>query len=435
MGACGSAPATRAAPSKESPAVDPREAEREREWQLRAEKSAKAVAAMLAEVEREQSAEKSELGKKVAAGSQLEVLQNLWYGISVELRPEQVQPYLHAIMSVAGKERADSKKEQWLQDRTLLLGLTAEQRDALFTLDVHPSKVDPIIQALARSTNAATMRRLLFYDALTMATQSAFSLDEVLRAGRVATVLSLSDAEKEAIEDVVRDEDGLRKRKQALFAMAGHDSSNDSFINGGPVDVVTSFFSIFSRGPNDGHAPYDAQELASRPRRHALHRLTYGAHVPLVEQRNEQYAASLLAVASADGKVSAAESAWLKDRIKVLELDSSLFSRFFNAIETDGSLRRGSFIGSIDGIAEKAASDHGAQPGQGDAVAIAVLYDAVTMASQQGMTEVKRERSRRVAGRLGLSSELCAGVFAIVEQESELRARKSTLFRGDEVAC
>ena len=407
---------------------------------------------MMAMVEREKAEEKAALGTKVAGSSQFEVLQNLWYGTSFDLPPAQVQPYLHAIMSVAAQERKKQRKAQWLQDRTLLLGLTEKQRDELFTLDLHPSKVEPIIESLGKaSKNASILRRLIFYDALTMATQSAVSLDERLRAIRVAQVLMLSEDEQEEVEAIVRDEEQLRHRKHSLFATGTTASdekaesfkSIESFNTGEPEDsfiincgptASSGLFGFFiatadSKYPaSDGLAP---DELVSRPRRHALHRLVFGTHVPLIEQRNERYVSSLLAVASAEGRVSLAEKTWLRDRIAVLELDPKLFAMFFDALDSDGSLREDGHFNTFDSI-----ESVGTQGGAHSAVARAVLYDAMTMASsQQGMSEVKRERSRRVAARLGLSSEMCSEVFAVVEKESELRKRKRKLFAAAEVSC
>ena len=403
----------------------------------------------MAEVQAEKNAEKAALGAKVANSSATAVLEQLWYGTPLRLPSDQVQPYLHATMSVAGVDKIHASEAQWLHDRTLLLGLSEHERDALFALDLHPSKVDPVIQSLLEQNSACALSAALFYDALTMATQDNFSLDERLRAGRVAQVLRLSDDEAEAIESIVQQEEALRKRKQALFLVAAAAGDSDSFTSEKEMDTAASFasgkdsdkdsFTSFhhphnSNGNGSGHGlgffsflserlfataePYNEEELASRPRRHALHRLTYGTRVPLVEQRNRQYVASLLAVASAEGTVSQAERAWVQDRCTVLELGQDCFSLFFDAIEPDGSLRTAA-------LKESAAAVE-ALPG--DAVARAVLYDAVTMAAQHGMSDVKRERSRRVAAQLGLAADVCAEVFEIVGREIALRKTKSSLF-------
>lgn len=420
----------------------------QREWRLRAEESSKRLAVMMAEVAAEGAAEKAALGAKVTASSSTSVLESLWYGTTVRLRPDQIQDYLIAIMAVAAVDTIDRSEKQWLLDRTLLLGLTPQQCKTLFASDLHPSKVEPVIETLVQGSGPdMQMQRLLFYDALTMATQDVFSLDEHLRAIRVAEVLKLAESEREAIEGVVRQEERLRRRKQALFSMPSETGSfvakdasfsqagsfkdasfsqassfkdvtfidRSSSSNGVHEGGLGGWFAIFTGGgPDSAPEPYNEQELASRPRRHAFHRLTYGTPVPLVEQRNEHYVASLLAVASAEGKVSRAERAWLQDRCTVLELGQELFSQFFDAISPDGTLRTTAF--------------HEPEA-HGDSVARAVLYDAVSMASQHGlMSEVKRERSRRVAAQLGLSADLCAEVFDIVATESELRQAKGRLF-------
>ena len=427
---------------------------------LRAEKSAKALAEMMAEVEKEKKAELAAYGTAVSADV-MEALQRMWYGTTLELPADQIQPYLHATMSIAAVDKLSDAESSWVHDRTLLLGLSESQREKLLKLDFHPTTVEPIIGTLINSAADGTpIKRLLYYDALTMATQDHLSLDEKLRGNRVAELLALSEDEKSEIEGVVSLEERIRQRKTGLFTVEGESDSfkKGSFKNasgtGGGGDGKGTFgterylpqdanrdssggqglfgLPIFA---SNGFAekPYNAQELASRPRRHALHRLTYGcASVPLVEQRNQQYAASLLAVASAseDGTVSQAETAWLRDRCRVLELDESLFSQFFGAIGPDGKLIEQQSASFADPQLDASTGD--------SSVARAIIYDAITMGSQDSgdgseMAEAKREKSRQIAQKFGLPADTCEEFFEVVKKEIGLQRVKESFFARDAV--
>lgn len=75
-----------------------------------------------------------------------------------------------------------------------------------------------------------------------------------------------------------------------------------------------------------------------------------------------------------------------------------------------------------------------------DSVMRAVLYDAVTMASVDGLGDgglsaAVRERSHGVAQRLGLSAELCTEVLEIVEEETGLQRTKRELFSRSSVVA
>ena len=149
-----------------------------------------------------------------------------------------------------------------------------------------------------------------------------------------------------------------------------------------------------------------------------MHRLVYGTNVPLIGHRNEEYVAALLSVAGAEGVVSPNEQAWLRDRCTVLQLEPKRFASFFDAIGSDGTVQRSALV-DTDGTAELGSG----------AVALAVLFDAVTMASQEGgFTDAKIERSQRVAARFGLDRKLCTEVLDVVREEIRLQASKRTLF-------
>jgi hypothetical protein len=202
----------------------PVEDEKAKMYRLRAEESAKRLLEMQQEIEVERERETAALGE--ASSALFVALQRQWYGVTIQLPPEQFQQYLHATCSVAAADKRrfsqQASERAWLQDRMLLLGLKQEQRDRLFTLDFHLDAVEPVVEKLT-SSYASTplrqvLRRVLYYDALTMAMLESFSLDDTLRASRVAEMLKLSESMHDQIKSLVEEESELRRRKQDLFA-------------------------------------------------------------------------------------------------------------------------------------------------------------------------------------------------------------------------
>ena len=314
------------------------ETPQQREFRLKAEESAKRLAAMKAEIEAERVAAQSSFVK--AAGTPLvAALQRQWYGITLPMAKDQYQPFLRATMSVAAADHVNETEGRWIRDRTLLLGLNEEQVQTLFKFDYRMKSVEQLLKtfneadegvangsghaAPTMGTPVATqdkgavtngnshaapaspfnIRRVILYDALTMASQDMYTLDERARASSVAELLRLGEEELEEIKAIVSAEDELRRRKQELFAVA--EESFDS----GPA-ATSGLFGFLSLYKDNGQQ-VDARDIEARPRRNAFHRLIYGTEVPLaaVEYSGmyEQYVAVLLAVAGAEGVVTTPE--------------------------------------------------------------------------------------------------------------------------------
>ena len=336
-------------------------------------------------------------------------------------------------MSVAFSDGETPGEAQWIKDRMLLLGLTENERRRMFELDCRAVAVEPIVTELeanaARANRHLTIRRIIFYDALTMANQDQYSLDEHLSADRLAKTLKLTEEEVDTIEAICDKERLTRNRKIDLFDVFDPEAEGgSSFTQNGPITGFTGNASAGCDGgilsnalsqclvSQDSHEAYKDSDVASRPRRHALNRLTYGTAVPLVAQRNATYIDALLFVAGGEGHVSESEQAWLRDRCTVQQLSSDRFAKFFDAIDKDGNVTK-----------------HAACPSQSDlpeSVAIAVLYDAVTLACVDAceLTDAKKANAHQIAVKLGLESDFCDEIIDIVQVETSLQSEKLSLF-------
>jgi len=346
---------------------------------LRAEQSAARIQAMLEEVAAE-NAQKKDYFMKSADMEIIDALQRLWYGVAFELPLGAYHQYFHAIMSVAGN--SSSRPTQWLKDRTLLLGLTDDETNELLRKDCRSLAVEPVLvelDARAKHLSNDSIHHLLFYDALTMASQAQFwgSLDEHLRASRFAQMLRLSEDNVDSIHALVKEEDALRKRKIDLFCCEDADGDGKE----GNCEKAERC-----------HPKQQSEALDAR--RDALQRLTYGMAVPRVAQRKDHYVQVLLSVAGAEGVITKLEQEWLRDRC-------TAGAKLAHMPET---------------------------------VAVAVLLDAVTMASQDAaITEARKARAHEIALQLGLVSEICDEIIDIVLIEKNLQDMKRNLFRRRDV--
>lgn len=359
--------------------------------ELKAQESATRLAAMMKELGMDQPKDEPAYVAR-SDKALIAALQRQWYGTTLEMSAELFTPYLQATLCVAAADGLASDEARWLRARTLLLGLTPEQSAELLEFDTRANSIEPILEKVkgvkpagAGGGGAArplqdAVQRLLFYDGLTMAAQDGFSLDERMRAGRAAELLGLADEVVERLKAVVAAEEQLQQRKAALFA--------DAEARAGR-----------------------RQSRADGQKRAAMQSLAYGAELPLDADLEVQYVATLLAVAGADG-LSVEEEGWVRDRAAVLGLPAQ-------DVTPSNSFKKG---------ADKVAALSEEEGVRGSAVAKAMLFDALLLAAQDGLSHAETERSDKLASQLALAADTVKEVRAIVGEETGLQAKKRELF-------
>jgi hypothetical protein len=468
--------------------------------QKRADESAKRIADMLAEIERERQEEKHAFDQQLAKNDEVvAALQRALYGIDFEFGVS-VEDYLQAVMSVAAADGLDAPESQWLRDRTVLLGLDADQIERLFTLDLRFASVSHVFEAVLKSgvggggggaadVGTPQIGRLIYYDAVTMAfADDMYSLDERVCAQRMADALGLSRAEVGEIESIVEAELAIRQSKGEILAAASSENASGSGIpswlsqppssrrshaaasgsglhsfrkrreelqsttieegeevdEGGGAAKRLSRRSTRKSGVGDG-AKKAIDEQA--PRRKALQRLAYGANVPSLDVPavREAHMTLLLAAsgvprlvvgaaeaATADAgvgggaapvldDVKAAVSQWLRERALLLGTRGSGAT----AVNDDAVEAALVAAGSIPTVPTELNSGGGA--------AIAILFDAATMAAQLGDAYADAMMAQRGEwpSMLGVTEAISEEIVDVVAQELNLRDRKVALF----VAC
>lgn len=246
-----------------------------RELRLKAEASAASLTAMMAEVEAEKERERANFIK--ADGSPLiAALQRHWYGAIMPIRDQQYESLLTIAMSIAACDSTTAIELQWFKDRTLLLGLSAEQTTKLLRFDFRLASVEALLKTFSDSSASVPaaesgfdIRRLAYYDALSMANSDMYSLDERARASNVGEMLGLTRQDAEEVEAVVAEEEGLLRRKLSVFNVTEKDV--DSFIKDRGQDS-------FKAREQDSSAPQKREPLSKaqeslRPKRQAFHSL------------------------------------------------------------------------------------------------------------------------------------------------------------------
>lgn len=198
------------------------------------------------------------------------------------------------------------------------------------------------------------------------------------------------------------------------------------------------------RYSGENYSSVDAQR--SIMRRHALNRLVYGLYVPNLFTNKDAYAKALLAIVGADGVVSEKEMGWLRDKALILGFHPDRFAVSVSGGEggaSSSSSSSSSFSTSFfdvmkaftfGGSAASAGLPSEVQSlVQNKPTALAILFDAVTMAAQDGLSSDEFSAARDlIAGKgpvqLGLSDEICDEVVRIVQLEIQLREEKRALF-------
>ena len=384
MGCSASVPTT--APPSAAASPTPQE--------LKAQESAKRIAEMMAELGIDPAGGsgsfRKALNKKLIAA-----LQRQWYGCALGMPEELFTPYLKATVALAAADGLDVSETKWCRNRTMLLGLSPQQSTELLSFDYRAAAIEPILESLGvEKPSGEYLRRLIFYDACTMASQDGFSLDEKVRSIKAAELLKISERQKDDIQDMVAEEEQLQKRKAALF---------------------------------EGLARPVGRDRENRPdaqlKRAAMQRLCYGVEVPLNEQLEQRYVSTLLAVAGADG-LSAAEETWVRDRVAIFGLPpqsvESALSSADVASTGGGVMPAATGDGSNADVSAPLVADK--------AAAVAMLLDATLLAAQDGLSSAETERSAQAAAQLGLEREAAMEVRAIALEEQALVQKKLALF-------
>ena len=384
------------------PRMSPQEEERQRQWEIKAQESQARLQAMMAELgidkEKEEEVSVSDDVSLIAA------LQRQWYGTELDVPVDSYSLYLQATLCIASADGLDPIEASWLKARTLLLGISEIQRNRLLASDFRGDRTAaPILEKL-RESSSNEIARLVYYDALTLATQDGFTLDERVRASRSATILGLSEEMRIQIEELVEKEDALRKRKINYFG---------DFGDAGPGGDAPSPWARRSKPGAIGQGAVD------RHRRDAMQRLVYGVVLPLDPELERRYISTLIYVAGVDG-LSDQEKLWMRDRYTVLGLPPQTLSAHLND-EGQPRLSRHDPIGP---------DDQSEDPFEGGAAARAVLLDAVTFASQDGLSKLETARSKSAAKQLGLDDALREEAIRIVEISIILQQEKVELFKG-----
>lgn len=248
--------------------------EQDQAQKLKAQQSAARLAAMMAELG---------LGDEYTIMSDtalLGALQRQWYSTTLELAADMFTPFLQATLMVAAADGLASDESRWLKARTLLLGLSEAQTNQLLQFDCGSNSMKDVLSKIhenhltsTNSTDSANpLRRLIFYDGLTMASADGFSLDERVRASSAATLLGLTESEQDDIQSLVADEDANRHRKVELFTSDETDATTD--------------------------ATADAADGTSSAggRRAAMQQLVYGVTISLDAELEVKYVSTLLSV-------------------------------------------------------------------------------------------------------------------------------------------
>jgi hypothetical protein len=157
----------------------------------------------------------------------------------------------------------------------------------------------------------------------------------------------------------------------------------------------------------------------------ALQRQWYGATIEISEEQFTPYLQATLAVAAADG-LAGDEARWLKARTLLLGLTPAQSAELLQF-----DCRAASIEPCLDKI--KAVRPTGSQVANG--VQRLLLYDGLTMASQDGFSLDERVRASRAAEILALD-ELTEvePLKELVAAEEMLQKRKATFFSDEEAA-
>ena len=123
-----------------------------------------------------------------------------------------------------------------------------------------------------------------------------------------------------------------------------------------------------------------------------------------------RYVSTLLGVAGADG-LSPSEDRWVRDRAIVLGLPA----------QTLDALATG-----VDAATEEVKARPDSLAGK------ALLFDALLLAAQDGLSLAETERHGRLAERLGVTDDNLAEIRAIVAEEVRLGEKKRALFGARE---
>ena len=403
---------------------------KQRQINLKAQESAARLQAMMAELGIQENGQKIEY--EVQDDSKLiAALQRQWYGCAHDIPKEHYSLYLQATLCVASVDGVDPAEASWLKARTLLLGLNEIQRNRLLSQPLRSdSACVTAIEKLREQTTKA-VSQMVYYDAVTMACQDGFTLDERVRAMRAAQLLGLTDDVRLDVEALCEAEDALRKRKIRYFGFIPDDDPEAE------AEMAAAVGAVFQPKDNQqqdvdndvtihgGLGTLSAQVPVSRQRRDALQRLVYGTVIPIDPDIEKRYVPTLVSVAGADG-LSNVEKEWLTERQLVLGLPPQNLNTLLDEECAQQRLAQTRWTAPWELFGKKAQAVGGGGP-----YARAVLLDALMFAAQDGLSQEESERSKSSATQLGLDEATRKDALQLVHLEMQLQAQKAELFRVD----
>ena len=274
---------------------------------------------------------------------------------------------------------------------------------------------------------------MVYYDAVTMACQDGFTLDERVRAMRAAQLLGLTDDIRLDLEELCEAEDALRKRKIRYFGVIeDEDPEAENDAVAARLDAAAAAAAERQRQDVDADVTFHgglgtltAQVPVSRQRRDALQRLVYGTVIPIDPEIEKRYVPTLVSVAGADG-LSDEEKAWLTERQLVLGLPPQNLNTLLDEEVAQQRKAQTRWTAPWELFGKTAQT-----VGGGGAYARAVLLDALMFAAQDGLSQEESERSKSSAAQLGLDEATRKEALQLVELEMQLQAQKTELFRVD----
>ena len=400
---------------------------------LKAQESAARLAAMMAELGLEGNNSNKIEYEVQDDSNMIRALQRQWYGCVHDIPREHYSLFLQATLCIASVDGVDPAEASWLKARTLLLGLNEFQRNRLLAQPLR-SDTDCVtaIEKLRKQT-AKAVSQMVYYDAVTMACQDGFTLDERVRAMRAAQLLGLTDDIRLDLEELCEAENALRKRKIRYFGVIeDEDPEAESDAVAARLDAAAAAAAERQRQDVDADVTFHgglgtltAQVPVSRQRRDALQRLVYGTVIPIDPEIEKRYVPTLVSVAGADG-LSDEEKAWLTERQLVLGLPPQNLNTLLDEEVAQQRKAQTRWTAPWELFGKTAQT-----VGGGGAYARAVLLDALMFAAQDGLSQEESERSKSSAAQLGLDEATRKEALQLVELEMQLQAQKTELFRVD----